>query len=263
MSLAIESLLIHGGIDGDKTTGAVNVPIYQTSTYKQSELGVNTGWEYSRTGNPTRAALEALIADLEGGKYGLAFASGLAAIHTVLSLFKSGDRLLVSDNIYGGTFRILDNVFKPLGIEYTIVNTSDNAAVEAAIDDTVKAIYIETPANPLLTITDIAAVSEIAKKHGKLLIVDNTFLTPYLQRPIELGADIVIHSGTKYLGGHSDTISGLVVVNDKEIADRLYYLQNAIGGVLAPFDSFLIIRGIKTLGVRMDRHVANAVKIAK
>ena len=263
MSLAIESLLIHGGIDGDKTTGAVNVPIYQTSTYKQSELGVNTGWEYSRTGNPTRAALEALIADLEGGRYGLAFASGLAAIHTVLSLFKSGDRLLVSDNIYGGTFRILDNVFKPLGIEYTIVNTSDNAAVEAAIDDSVKAVYIETPANPLLTITDIAAVSVIAKKHGKLLIVDNTFLTPYLQRPIELGADIVIHSGTKYLGGHSDTISGLVVVNDKAIADRLYYLQNAIGGVLSPFDSFLIIRGIKTLGVRMDRHVDNAGKIAK
>ena len=262
MSLAIESLLIHGGIDGDKTTGAVNVPIYQTSTYRQSELGVNTGWEYSRTGNPTRAALEALIADLEGGKYGLAFASGLAAIHTVLSLFRSGDRLLVSDNIYGGTFRILDNVFKPLGIEYQIVDTSDNAAVEAAIDDTVKAIYIETPANPLLTVTDIAAVSAIAKKHGKLLIVDNTFLTPYLQRPIEFGADIVIHSGTKYLGGHSDTISGLVVVNDKEIADRLYYLQNAIGGVLSPFDSFLIIRGIKTLGVRMDRHVDNAVKIA-
>ena len=262
MSLAIESLLIHGGIDGDKTTGAVNVPIYQTSTYRQSELGVNTGWEYSRTGNPTRAALEALIADLEGGKYGLAFASGLAAIHTVLSLFRSGDRLLVSDNIYGGTFRILDNVFKPLGIEYQIVDTSDNAAVEAAIDDTVKAIYIETPANPLLTVTDIAAVSAIAKKHGKLLIVDNTFLTPYLQRPIEFGADIVIHSGTKYLGGHSDTISGLVVVNDKVIADRLYYLQNAIGGVLSPFDSFLIIRGIKTLGVRMDRHVDNAVKIA-
>lgn len=262
MSLAIESLLIHGGIDGDKTTGAVNVPIYQTSTYRQSELGVNTGWEYSRTGNPTRAALEALIADLEGGKYGLAFASGLAAIHTVLSLFRSGDRLLVSDNIYGGTFRILDNVFKPLGIEYQIVDTSDNAAVEAAIDDTVKAIYIETPANPLLTVTDIAAVSAIAKKHGKLLIVDNTFLTPYLQRPIEFGADIVIHSGTKYLGGHSDTISGLVVVNDKAIADRLYYLQNAIGGVLSPFDSFLIIRGIKTLGVRMDRHVDNAVKIA-
>ena len=263
MSLNIESLLIHGGIDGDKTTGAVNVPIYQTSTYKQSELGVNTGWEYSRTGNPTRAALEKLIADLEGGNYGLAFASGLAAIHTVLSLFRSGDRLLVSDNIYGGTFRILDNVFKPLGIEYVIVDTSDTSKVENAIDDSIKAIYIETPANPLLSVTDIAAVSEIAKKYNKLLIVDNTFLTPYLQRPIELGADIVIHSGTKYLGGHSDTISGLVVVNDKQIADRLYYLQNAIGGILSPFDSFLIIRGIKTLGVRMDRHVENAQKIAK
>ena len=262
MSYKMNSLLIHGGIDGDETTGAVNVPIYQTSTYKQDGLGENRGWEYSRTGNPTRAALEKLIADLEKGKYGLAFASGLAAITTVLSLFKSGDKLIVSDNIYGGTFRILDNVFKNFGITYEIVDTSDNAQVEAAITDDVKAIYVESPANPLLTVTDIAAVAEISKKHGKLLIVDNTFMTPYLQRPIELGADIVIHSGTKYLGGHSDTISGFVVVDDKEIADRLYYLQNAIGGVLAPFDSFLMIRGIKTLGVRMDRHVQNAVKIA-
>lgn len=262
MSYELDTLLIHGGIDGDKTTGAVNVPIYQTSTYKQSELGVNTGWEYSRTGNPTRAALEKLIADLEGGSYGLAFASGLAAIHTVLSLFKAGDRLVISDNIYGGTFRILDNVFRPLGIEYTIVDTTDLSAIEEAIDESVKAVYIETPANPLLSVTDIEAVSKITKKHGLLLIVDNTFLTPYLQRPLLLGADIVIHSGTKYLGGHSDTISGLVALNDKAIADRLYYLQNAIGGVLSPFDSFLMIRGIKTLGVRMDRHVANAVKIA-
>lgn len=262
MSYELDTLLIHGGIDGDKTTGAVNVPIYQTSTYKQSELGVNTGWEYSRTGNPTRAALEKLIADLEGGSYGLAFASGLAAIHTVLSLFKAGDRLVISDNIYGGTFRILDNVFRPLGIEYTIVDTTDLSAIEEAIDESVKAVYIETPANPLLSVTDIEAVSKITKKHGLLLIVDNTFLTPYLQCPLLLGADIVIHSGTKYLGGHSDTISGLVALNDKAIADRLYYLQNAIGGVLSPFDSFLMIRGIKTLGVRMDRHVANAVKIA-
>ncbi|MCR5656415.1 MAG: PLP-dependent aspartate aminotransferase family protein [Butyrivibrio sp.] len=262
MSYKMNSLLIHGGIDGDETTGAVNVPIYQTSTYKQDGLGENRGWEYSRTGNPTRAALEKLIADLEKGQYGLAFASGLAAITTVLSLFKSGDKLIVSDNIYGGTFRILDNVFKNFGITYEIVDTSDTAAVEAAISDEVKAVYVESPANPLLTVTDIAAVAEISKKHGKLLIVDNTFMTPYLQRPIELGADIVIHSGTKYLGGHSDTISGFVVVDDKEIADRLYYLQNAIGGVLAPFDSFLMIRGIKTLGVRMDRHVQNAVKIA-
>lgn len=263
MNYKIDSLLIHGGIDGDETTGAVNVPIYQTSTYKQDGLGENRGWEYSRTGNPTRAALEKLIADLEKGKYGLAFASGLAAINAVLSLFKSGDKLIVSDNIYGGTFRILDNVFNNFGITYEIVNTSNLSEIEAAMSPEVKAIYIETPANPLLTITDIKAVSEIAKREKKLLIVDNTFLTPYLQRPIELGADIVIHSGTKYLGGHSDTISGFVVVNDKEIADRLYYLQNAIGGILSPFDSFLMIRGIKTLGVRMDRHVSNAQKIAK
>lgn len=261
-TLKLNSLLIHGGIDGDETTGAVNVPVYQTSTYKQDGIGKNRGWEYSRTGNPTRAALEKLIADLEHGNYGLAFASGLAAINTVLSLFKSGDKLIVSDNIYGGTFRILDNVFKNFNITYEIVNTSDLKAVEEAIDDSVKAVYIETPANPLLTITDIEEVSKIAKKHNKLTIVDNTFLTPYLQRPLTLGADIVIHSGTKYLGGHSDTISGFVVVNDKKIADRLYYLQNAIGGVLAPWDSFLMIRGIKTLGVRMDRHVQNAEKIA-
>ncbi len=263
MALNINSLLIHGGIDGDETTGAVNVPIYQTSTYKQDGLGKDRGWEYSRTGNPTRAALEKLIADLEQGKYGLAFASGLAAISTVLSLFKSGDKLVVSDNIYGGTFRILDNVFKNFGITYEIVNTSDLKKTESAITDDVKAVYVESPANPLLTVTDIAAVAEIAHKHGKLLIVDNTFLTPYLQRPLTLGADIVIHSGTKYLGGHSDTVSGQVVVNDKALADRLYYLQNAIGGVLGPWDSFLVIRGIKTLGVRMDRHVANAGKIAE
>ncbi len=271
MSTSLNTLLIHGGVDGDETTGAVNVPIYQTSTYKQSELGVNTGWEYSRTGNPTRAALEKLIADLEGGEYGLAFASGLAAIHTVLSIFKAGDKLLVSDNIYGGTFRLLDTVFKPLGLEYEIVDTSDLNAIEDAIrrndEDSnspdIAAIYIESPANPLLTITDIEAVSKVARKYEKLLIVDNTFLTPYLQRPLQLGADIVVHSGTKYLGGHSDTIAGFAVVRDKVIADKLYYLQNAIGGVLAPWDSFLMIRGIKTLGVRMDRHVSNATTIAR
>lgn len=268
MEFKINSLLIHGGIDGDETTGAVNVPVYQTSTYKQDGLGENRGWEYSRTGNPTRAALEKLVADLEGGEYGLAFASGLAAINTVLSLYKSGDRLIVSDNIYGGTFRILDNVFKNFGINYTIVNTSDideieNVLKDKSIADEIKAIYIESPANPLLTVTDIEKVAELAKIYGKQVIVDNTFLTPYLQRPLGLGADIVIHSGTKYLGGHSDTVSGFVVVNDKELADRLYYLQNAIGGVLGPWDSFLMIRGIKTLGVRMDRHVKNAIQIAE
>ncbi len=269
MSIKLNSLVIHGGIDGDERTGAVNVPIYQTSTYKQDGLGENRGWEYSRTGNPTRAALEKLVADLEGGEYGLAFASGLSAINTVLSLFKEGDRLIVSDNIYGGTFRILDNVFKNFGITYTIVNTSDLDEIEKVLkEDTegendIKAVYIESPANPLLTITDIEEVSELAKIYNKKVIVDNTFLTPYLQRPLSLGADIVIHSGTKYLGGHSDTVSGFVVVNDKEIADRLYYLQNAIGGVLGPWDSYLMIRGIKTLGVRMDRHVQNAEKVAE
>lgn len=271
MKLNLNSLLIHGGIDGDETTGAVNVPVYQTSTYKQDGLGENRGWEYSRTGNPTRAALEKLVADLEGGEYGMAFASGLAAINTVLSLFSSGDRLIISDNIYGGTFRILDNVFKNFGISYTIVDTSDLDELEKILkeekesknSEAIKAIYIESPANPLLTVTDIKAVSELGVKYNKKIIVDNTFLTPYLQRPLELGADIVIHSGTKYLGGHSDTVSGFVVVKDKELADRLYYLQNAIGGVLAPWDSYLMIRGIKTLGVRMDRHVANAIKIAE
>ena len=269
MSIKLNSLVIHGGIDGDERTGAVNVPIYQTSTYKQDGLGENRGWEYSRTGNPTRAALEKLIADLEGGEYGLAFASGLSAINTVLSLFKEGDRLIVSDNIYGGTFRILDNVFNNFGITYTIVNTSDLDEIEkvlkedAADSNNIKAVYIESPANPLLTVTDIEEVSELAKIYNKKVIVDNTFLTPYLQRPLSLGADIVIHSGTKYLGGHSDTVSGFVVVNDKELADRLYYLQNAIGGVLGPWDSYLMIRGIKTLGVRMDRHVQNAEKVAE
>lgn len=262
MSRQINSLLIHGGIEQDKTTGAVNIPVYQTSTFKQDALGKDRGWEYSRTGNPTRAALEKLVADLEQGRYGLAFASGLAAINTVLSLFQSGDKLVVSDNIYGGTFRILDNVFKNFGIAYKIVDTSDLQQVEDAIDDSVKAVYVESPANPLLTITDIKAVAEVAHRREKLLIVDNTFLTPYLQRPLTLGADIVIHSGTKYLGGHSDTVSGLVVVNDDELAEKLYFLQNSIGGVLAPWDSFLIIRGIKTLGVRMDRHQENAKIIA-
>ena len=262
MALKIDSLLIHGGTDGDAATGAVCVPVYQTSTYKQDGLGQNRGWEYSRTGNPTRDALEKLIAELEQGSYGFAFASGLAAIDTVLSLFRSGDKLILSDNIYGGTFRLLDSVFERFGITYEIVDTSDAGKIEAAMDDAVKAVYVESPANPLLTVTDIAAAAEAAHRHGKLLIVDNTFLTPYLQRPLTLGADIVIHSGTKYLGGHSDTIAGLAAVRDKALAERLYFLQNAIGGVLAPWDSFLIIRGIKTLGVRMDRHVQNAQKIA-
>ena len=258
----IESAVIHGGIYGDKTTGSVNVPIFQTSTYEQIALGQNTGWEYSRTGNPTRAALEALIAELEKGVAGFAFGSGMAAITAVLSLFKSGDKIIISSNVYGGTFRVLDKVFNNFGLKYSIEDTTNISDLEKRITSDVKAILIESPANPLLTITDISAISKIAKKHDILSIVDNTFMTPYLQRPIELGADIVIHSATKYLGGHSDLVAGLVVVNSKELADKIAFIQNATGGVLGPFDSFLLIRGIKTLSVRMDRHVSNAEKLA-
>ena len=259
----IETGLIHGGIYGDQYTGAVNVPIYQTSTYEQQGLGQNKGWEYSRTGNPTRAALEALIAELEGGSHGFAFASGMAALTAVLSLFKSGDKIIISSNVYGGTFRVLDKIFKNFNISYSIEDTTDLEGLDKKITDDVKAILVETPANPLLTITDLEGIAKIAKKHGILSIVDNTFMTPYLQRPIEQGIDIVVHSATKYLGGHSDVVAGRAVVHNKELAERLAFIQNATGGVLGPFDSFLLIRGIKTLGVRLDRHTENALKIAK
>ena len=259
----IDSALIHGGIYGDRFTGAVNVPIYQTSTYEQSGLGENKGWEYSRTGNPTRAALEALIAELEGGTHGFAFGSGMAAITAVLSLFKTGDKVIISSNVYGGTFRVLDKVFNHFGITYSIENTADINTLDSKITADVKAILIESPANPLLTITDIKAVAALAKKHGILTIVDNTFMTPYLQQPIKLGADIVVHSATKYLGGHSDLVAGLAVVNNEDLAEKLAFIQNSTGGVLGPFDSFLLIRGIKTLGVRMDRHTDNAKKAAQ
>lgn len=259
----MNTALIHGGISIDERTGAVNVPIYQTSTYKQDGLGKMRGYEYSRTGNPTREALEALIAELEGGEAGFAFASGMAAAAAVLSLFKSGDRVLISANVYGGTFRILDKIFSNFGITYKISDTENTDSFERDITPDVKAVLIESPANPLMTVTDIKAVSEIAHRRGLLVIVDNTFMTPYLQKPIHLGADIVIHSATKYLGGHSDLVAGLAVVNSKELAEKLAFIQNSTGGVLAPFDSFLLIRGIKTLGVRMDRHVFNAGRTAE
>ncbi|MCH3963120.1 MAG: bifunctional cystathionine gamma-lyase/homocysteine desulfhydrase [Clostridium sp.] len=259
----IESLLIHGGIDGDKNTGAVSVPIYQTSTYKQKGLGENEGYEYSRTGNPTREAVEKLIADIENGHAGFAFSSGMAAISAVLMLFKSGDKIIISDNVYGGTYRVLDKIFKNFNLEFELVDTSNIEAVENSITEDVKAIYIETPTNPLMTITDIKKISELAKKKNILTIVDNTFMTPYLQRPIELGADIVIHSATKYLGGHSDLVAGLAVVNSQELAERLHFIQNSTGGILNPFDSWLLIRGIKTLSVRMDRHEQNAEYISE
>jgi len=258
---SFETRLIHGEISGDELTGAVNVPIYQTSTYAQTVPGENKGYEYSRSSNPTRKALEELIAELENGDYGFAFASGLAAISTVFSLFETGDEIIISNDVYGGTFRILDKVFKHFGISYVQVNTSNLDEVEAAINGATKAIYIETPTNPLLGITDLKAIADIAKKHQLVSIADNTFYTPYLQRPLDFGIDIVLHSATKYLGGHSDLIAGLAVVKDDELAKRIGFLQNAIGGILQPFDSFLLIRGIKTLGVRLDRHVSNAKKL--
>ncbi len=255
--------VIHSGIPIDERTGAVNVPIYQTSTFKQDGLGRMRGYEYSRTGNPTREALEKLIADLEGGTAGFAFGSGMAALTAVISLFGSGDRILISENVYGGTFRVLDKVFSRFGISYSIVDTTSAEILDGSFGDDVKAVLIESPANPLMTVTDIRMVSEIAKKHGALTIVDNTFMTPYLQRPLDLGADIVVHSATKYLGGHSDVVAGLAVVKDDDLAQKIGFIQNSTGGVLGPFDSFLLIRGIKTLAVRMDRHVENAEAIAE
>lgn len=263
MKNPLDTLLIHGGATTDPRTGAVNLPIYQTSTYAQKALGENLGYEYSRTKNPTRDGIESLIAECEGGKFGFAFASGMAAIGTILSLFQSGDSIIISNNVYGGTFRILDKVFSHFKIGYKIIDTRDLNALETAITPEVKAVLIETPANPLLSVTPLEQVAALAKKKGILSIVDNTFMTPYLQKPLELGIDIIVHSATKYLGGHSDLVAGLVVVNDSILAEKIGFLQNSIGGVLAPFDSFLLIRGMKTLGLRMQRHCENALFLAQ
>jgi len=266
--MKIESLLVHGAVDGDEATGSVNVPIYQTSTYKQEELGKNKGYEYSRTGNPTREALEKTIALLESGVGGLAFSSGMAAITAILSSFSSGDKIIIPSNLYGGTFRVIDKVFKNFNIQYEIIDFSRLSDVKRILENgknatRIKAVLIETPTNPLMDITDIKEVSKLAKEHGALTIVDNTFMSPYLQRPLEFGADIVVHSATKYLGGHSNVVAGLIAVNNKELWDKLQFIQNSTGGVLGPFDSFILLQGIKTLGVRMDRHNENAAEIAK
>ncbi|KAA6451205.1 bifunctional cystathionine gamma-lyase/homocysteine desulfhydrase [Bacillus swezeyi] len=255
--------MIHGGITGDEQTGAVSVPIYQVSTYKQPRAGEHTGYEYSRTGNPTRTALESLITDLEGGAAGYAFGSGMAAVTAVMMLFESGDHIILTDDVYGGTYRVMTKVMNRIGIEATFSDTSSIEDIEKAIKPNTKAIYVETPTNPLLKITDLQKVSETAKKHGLLLIVDNTFYTPYFQHPLSFGADIVLHSATKYLGGHSDVVGGLVVTAEKELGEELHFIQNSTGGILGPQDSWLLMRGMKTLGLRMEAHEKNARKIAE
>lgn len=259
----LSTKLIHGGISEDPLTGAVSVPIYQTSTYRQTKLGQSGDFEYSRSGNPTRLAVESLIAELEGGVQGFAFGSGLAAIHATLSLFQPGDHLILGDDVYGGTFRLLEKVFKPLGLSYTMVDMRDPAQLDKAVTEATKALYLESPSNPLLKIVDLKQSASWAKAHELLTIVDNTFATPYLQQPLQLGADIVLHSGTKYLGGHSDLVAGLAVTNDEALAEKLAFYQNSIGGVLGPQDSWLLQRGIKTLGIRMEAHQKNATAIAE
>ena len=258
----IQTKLIHGGISEDPTTGAVSVPIYQTSTYRQDGVGQPKQYEYSRSGNPTRFALEELIADLEGGVRGFAFSSGLSRIHAVFSLFQAGDHILLGDDVYGGTFRLFDKVLTKNGLEYTIIDTSNLDKIEQSIKPNTKALYLETPSNPLLKITDLEKSATLAHQHGLIVIADNTFATPYFQRPLDLGSDIVVHSGTKYLGGHSDVVAGLVTSNHKDLADQIGFYQNAIGAVLGPQDSWLLQRGIKTLSVRMEEHQKNAFVVA-
>jgi len=254
---------IHIGQEPDPATGAIIVPIYQTSTYVQEKLGKHKGYEYSRTANPTRVALERNLARLEGGQFGFAFASGMAAINTVLMLFKSGDHVVAGRNLYGGTFRLFERVLKDFDFHFTYVDTRRLESIEQAIRENTRLLFLETPTNPIMEITDIAAASELAHRHGLLVAVDNTFMSPYLQRPIELGADIVIHSTTKYLNGHSDGVGGAVVMSDQALADRLKFLQNAAGAVLGPMDSWLILRGVKTLAVRMRQHSQNGIAVAK
>ncbi|MED4977250.1 MULTISPECIES: bifunctional cystathionine gamma-lyase/homocysteine desulfhydrase [Heyndrickxia] len=251
---------IHAGISRDPYTGAVSVPVHHASTFKQGGVG-HFKYEYARTGNPTREALEKLIADIEEGTHGFAFASGMAAITAVIQLFSAGDHILATDDVYGGTFRVLTKVMNRFHIDVTFVDTSDLDAVRASIRPNTKAIYVETPTNPLLKITDLRAIAGVARENGLTFIVDNTFSTPYWQNPLTLGADIVVHSATKYLGGHSDVVAGLVVVRNEALAEDLHFIQNSTGGILGPQDSWLLIRGIKTLGIRMEEIESNTKQI--
>lgn len=258
-----DTKLVHGTPQNDNNTGAVNVPIYNSSTYIYPKVGAHVQYDYARSGNPTRNYLEQQIATLENGVKGFAFSSGSAAIHGVLSIFKAGDHIIIGKEIYGGTFRLVNQFFKRWNLDFTAVDTQNLDEIKQAIQPNTKAIYFESFTNPLLNVTSVSAVSKIAKEHGLLTIVDNTFLTPYLQRPLDLGADIVVHSATKYLSGHSDVIAGLAVAKDQDVADRIYFNQNGIGAVLSPEDSNLVRRGIQTLAVRMDRHLSNAKKIVE
>ena len=254
---------IHGGQQHDPAYGSVMPPIYQTSTYAQSTPGGHKGYEYSRTHNPTRNALENAFASIENGKYGLAFGSGLAAIDAVIKLLQPGDEVISTNDLYGGTYRLFTKIFEGFGVKFHFIGMENAAKIESYVNENTKLIWAETPTNPMMNIIDIKALASVAKKHGILLGVDNTFATPYLQQPLDLGADIVMHSATKYLGGHSDVVMGALAVKDKELADRLYLIQNASGAVCGPQDSFLVLRGIKTLHVRMQRHCENGKKVAE
>ena len=259
----IETLAIHAGQEPDPSTGAIMTPIYQTSTYVLPEVGQNRGYEYSRSDNPTRTALQANLAALEGAKYGLAFASGLAATDIVMRLMRPGDHIVVGDDVYGGTYRMFDKVLKHYGLNFSFVDLTDLDAFQQALRAETKLVWLETPTNPNLKLADIAALSELAHAQQALVVVDNTFASSYLQNPLALGADLVLHSTTKYLGGHSDVVGGAVMLNDQAIYEQLKFLQNAIGSVPAPMDCWLILRGIKTLAVRMERHCRNALTLAQ
>ena len=258
----IATRIIHAGAEPDPSTGAIMTPIYQTSTYVQSAPGVNKGFEYARSQNPTRFALETALAVIENGKFGLAFSSGVAATDAVIKLLSPGDEVIAANDMYGGTYRLFSKVFEKFGIKFIYVDTTNTANIEAVVSSNTKLIWIETPTNPLMNITDIHAVSVIAKKAGALLCVDNTFASPYLQNPLDLGADIVMHSSTKYLGGHSDVIQGALIMNDQTLRDQLYFIQKSCGAVPGPMDCFLVLRGIKTLHVRMKQHCENGYMIA-
>jgi cystathionine gamma-lyase len=261
--MRFDTLAIHAGQKPDPTTGAIMTPVYLTSTYVQDGPGEHKGYEYSRTQNPTRHALEACLASLETAKHGLAFASGLAATDAMLHLLDAGDHVVCSDDVYGGTFRIADKVFKRKGLSFSWVDLTKPENLEAAITPKTRLVWLETPTNPMLKLIDLGRVAEIAKKRNLLTVCDNTFMSPYFQRPLEHGIDVVMHSTTKYVNGHSDCIGGFLGTSNKELADKLYFLQNAVGGVPSPMDSFLVLRGIKTLHVRMQRHAENAAKIAE